>query len=260
MAKATTPSGDKPAVHGPVRGAFAQPDQEEREEWLARANAPLPTGDIDDDPWSARYVRNDIDETPGTILHYWLGYAADRPSLLKERNGLWFGASYETDRTIANRFGDILARLASGEARRWAERGPRERLAAVIALDQFSRNMFRGTPAAFENDALALSLAQEGVARGEDDRLKPIERWFLYMPFEHSEAAADQKVSVAKFARLAAEASPETREILESTHDYAKRHAAVIERFGRFPHRNDILGRPSTEAEIAFLKTPGSRF
>lgn len=214
----------------------------------------------DDDPMSPAYARADIDETPGGVLHFWFGYAASRPALIAERQRLWFRKSFDTDRTIAHRFTDVLARLRSGEAWRWAARGPRERLAAVIVLDQFSRNIFRGAPAAFENDALALALAKTGIARGEDMDLAPIERWFLYMPLEHSESASDQRRSVEKFTALAVSAPPEQRPAFASALDFAKRHAVVIRRFGRFPHRNAILGRASTAAERAFLAKPGSRF
>ncbi|MDZ4761063.1 MAG: DUF924 family protein [Alphaproteobacteria bacterium] len=238
-----------------------RPATGEREDWLKRYNAPpLPILHEDEDPYSPDYSRTSIDETPGTILHDWFGYAADRPALLKARIGLWFDKSFETDCRIARRFGDIVARLASGEARRWAARGPRERLAAVVALDQFSRNMFRDTPAAFENDALALDLTRGAIAAGEDLDLKPAERWFLYMPLEHSESASDQSRSLEVFRALRDEASAEFRPVFATAHDFAKKHAAVIRRFGRFPHRNAILGRVSTSAERAFLARPGSGF
>jgi uncharacterized protein (DUF924 family) len=215
---------------------------------------------VDDDPMSPAYARTDIDETPGTVLHFWFGYAADRPNLITERQRLWFRKDFNTDKMIANRFGDLLARLSSGEAWRWAARGPRERLAAVVALDQFSRNIFRETPAAFENDALALELAKAGLARGEDMALAPIERWFLYMPLEHSESATDQRRNLDKFTELVASVPADQRAAYAGALDFAKRHAAVIRRFGRFPHRNDILGRTTTTAERAFLSRPGSHF
>jgi uncharacterized protein (DUF924 family) len=215
---------------------------------------------VDDDPMSPAYARTDIDETPGTVLHFWFGYAADRPALITERQRLWFRKDFNTDKLIAHRFSDLLARLSSGEAQRWAARGPRERLAAVVALDQFSRNIFRDTPASFENDALALKLAKEGLARGEDAALAPIERWFLYMPLEHSESATDQRRNLDKFKQLVASVPADQRASYDGALDFAKRHAAVIRRFGRFPHRNQILGRTTTTAERAFLARPGSHF
>jgi len=127
---------------------------------------------------------------------------------------------------------------------------PRTALAAVIVLDQFSRNMFRGSAGAFATDAKALVLADEAVACGFDSRLSQKERLFLYLPFEHSENPAMQTRSVALFTALG---DPEQSK-------YAEAHKAIIDRFGRFPHRNAILGRPSTAAEEAFLKKPGSSF
>ncbi|MBI1359196.1 MAG: DUF924 family protein [Alphaproteobacteria bacterium] len=209
---------------------------------------------------SPAYARADIDETPGSVLHFWFGYAASRPGLIAERQRLWFQKSFDTDRLIAHRFLDILARLSAGEAQRWAARGPRERLAAIIVLDQFSRNIFRDTPAAFENDDMALSLARAAIASGEDRKLAPIERWFLYMPLEHAESSTCQRLSVEKFSELAAIAPGEQRAAFLNALDYARRHAAVIRRFGRYPHRNRILGRVSSTAEKTFLSKPGSRF
>ena len=237
----------------------ALPGSGEREDWLRRRNLSAnPVAFEDEDPYSAAYSRLAVEETAGTILHYWFGSSLERPAALKDRMTLWFGGGFDLDRIIAHRFTEIVAKLASGEAWRWAARGPHERLAAVIALDQFSRNIFRGTPAAFENDALALQLCKDAIAAGEDMELKPLERWFLYMPLEHSESASDQRRSVAKFTELLDAGAPELREDLTTALDFAKRHAVVIKKFGRFPHRNEILGRTSTSAERAFMaKTPG---
>lgn len=239
-----------------------QPFTSEREDWLKRYNvSPMPVvfGE-NEDPHSLNYMRLDLDETPGTILHYWFAWSADRPASLGSRMSLWFGGGFELDRIIANRFITVVARLASGDAHRWAAVGPQERLAAIIALDQFTRSIFRSMPYAFENDPLALQLAKDALAAGEDLLLKPVERWFLYLPLEHSEVMEDQRVCVAKFTELLAQAPAEARAHFVSALDYAERHAAVIEEFGRFPHRNAALGRTSTPAEIAFLKKPGSRF
>lgn len=239
----------------------AMPVTTEREDWLERYNvSPTPIDVEDDDSSLLQYTRPNLDETPGSILHFWFAFSADRTSTVGDRVRLWFRGGFEADRLIAHRFSDIVAKLASGEALRWAARGPRERLAAIIALDQFTRSIFRGTPFAFENDPLALHLAKEGIAAGEDLHLKPVERWFLYMPLEHSESSTDQRRSVAKFAELMEIATPELRPHLASAYDFAKRHAKVISKFGRFPHRNAILGRTTTTAERKFLERPGSRF
>ena len=230
-----------------------------RWKWL-RNVPPAHAVPAETDPFSETFVRPDIGETAGTILWFWFGKAADQEAALYDRQAMWFQKSFDTDSIIASRFTDITARLASGEAWRWARKSPRERLAAIVALDQFTRNIFRGLPEAFENDALALSLTKDALASGEDRQLKPIERWFLLMPLQHSESASDQKRSVAAFERLAEEAAPAFRGALCGAARYARRHAAVVRRFGRFPHRNAALGRATTTAEKAFLKQPGSRF
>ena len=129
----------------------------------------------------------------------------------------------------------------------------------MIALDQFSRNIFRGAPGAFENDPIALRLCKDAMANGDDMKLKPVERWFLYMPLEHSESATDQRRSVEKFSQLLAEATPEMKAHFESAYDFAKRHATVIKKFGRFPHRNEILGRTSTRRPRWGSKRRGRR-
>ena len=235
---------------GPIR-----PGADERDEWLRRRNMSAePVAFEDEDPYSNKHVRTDVDETWGTILHYWFGYATERPQAMQDRMTLWFGGGFQLDRIIAYRFTDVVAKLASGEAYRWAATSAQQRLAAVIALDQFSRNIFRGAPGAFENDPIALRLCKDAMANGDDMKLKPVERWFLYMPLEHSESATDQRRSVEKFSQLLAEATPEMKPHFESAYDFAKRHAAVIKKFGRFPHRNAILGRTSTSAEKAFIK------
>jgi uncharacterized protein (DUF924 family) len=242
------------ARQAPTTGSLI-PLPGEREDWLRRQNlSPTQVAFGDEDPLSERYARRDIDETPGTILHYWFGYAADRPQTLQDRMTLWFGGGFELDRIIAHRFSDVVASLASGQALRWAGIGAHQRLAAVIALDQFTRNIFRNSAAAFENDAIALRLCKEAIAAGEDLQLKPVERWFLYMPLEHSESASDQRRSVEKFTSLLEQCDAEHRPQFAAALDFARRHAKVIAKFGRFPHRNSVLSRTSTSAEKAFLK------
>ncbi len=201
-----------------------------------------------------------MSETPDTILNFWFGDADADPAAQDERMSFWFGGGPEADRLIAARFRDTLRELSSGEARRWAFAGPRERLAAVIGLDQFPRSIFRNTPASFETDPVALDLTKEGLVRGDDLHLRPLERWFLYMPLEHSETIADQRLSVAKFSELADQAPAGLERSLGIALDYARRHAAVIEEFGRFPHRNAILGRAPTPAEAKFLEENPSGF
>jgi uncharacterized protein (DUF924 family) len=153
------------------------------------------------------------------------------------------------DQEIGRRFEATLEAAARCELVSWRET-PQGRLAEIIVLDQFSRNLRRGSAGAFANDPVALALAQEAVDRGIAARTPKERLAFLYMPFMHSESRLIQETSVALFT------AADLRENL----DFALRHKAVIDQFGRFPHRNDALGRPSTAAEEAFLKTPGSRF
>ncbi len=130
-------------------------------------------------------------------------------------------------------------------------------LARILLLDQFTRNAFRDTPRAFAGDAQALALAESLVAAGRDKNLTPHQRWFAYLPFEHSESLLDQERSVALYSGLRREMQNET---FDGVYDYALRHREIIARFGRFPHRNAILGRASTAEEIVFLGQPGSSF
>jgi|KBSMisStaDraftv2_1062788.scaffolds.fasta_scaffold08660_2 uncharacterized protein (DUF924 family) len=166
---------------------------------------------------------------------------------------VWFDKDAAFDAEIKGRFGPAIAAALAGAFGAWTAT-PRGALARILLLDQFTRNAFRDTPAAFAGDARALATAEDAVGRGDDRALEPLERWFMYMPFEHAEDRAAQARSLALFGALAAETG------LASPLEWARRHAAVIERFGRYPHRNAILGRESTPEEIAFLATPGSGF
>ena len=166
----------------------------------------------------------------------------------------WFRKDETFDAAIRERFGaEVEAALNStlGDAPDMAV------LARILLLDQFTRNIHRGRPRAFAGDAQALSLAASLVGAGRDKNLSPWQRWFAYLPFEHSESLLDQERAVALFAALRREMQ---HEAFDSAYDYALRHREVIARFGRFPHRNTVLGRASTEAEISFLQQPGSSF
>lgn len=161
----------------------------------------------------------------------------------------WFAKDSTLDRTIASRFADLQARAARCELWEWRT-SPHGRLAEIIVLDQFSRNIHRDDPRAFACDPLALALAQEAVAAGADEDLTAPERAFLYMPYMHSESSAIQAISLRLFNQPG----------LEYNHKFAIDHKAIIDRFGRYPHRNRVLGRISTQEELAFLKKPGSAF
>jgi uncharacterized protein (DUF924 family) len=181
------------------------------------------------------------------ILDFWFGPAPHQP------RDAWFTKSDAFDRQIRERFGDALAAGIAGAFGAWCTT-PLGSLARVVLLDQLTRNAFRGTLDAFAGDPAALATADHAIERGFDRTLDPYERWFLYMPFEHSESLPMQERSVALFTALADETG------VDSPLPWAERHRDVIRRFGRFPHRNDILGRPSTSEEHAFLEQPGSRF
>jgi uncharacterized protein (DUF924 family) len=185
------------------------------------------------------------------VLEFWFG-APDSPEFGRPRSP-WFVKSAEFDAHIRDRFLPTHEAAASGALDAWSER-PLAALALAVALDQFPRNMFRGTPRAFVADARALALARGAVERRFDEVVLPVQRWFFYLPFEHAEDLAAQRESLRLFERLAVDAAG------AGTLTYAMRHYAVIERFGRFPHRNAILGRESTPAELAFLAQPGSSF
>jgi uncharacterized protein (DUF924 family) len=158
----------------------------------------------------------------------------------------WFNGDAALDLRIREQFGALHALIASGTAQRLE--GARPLLAAIIVTDQFARNMFRGSPAAFSTDALARTLSERVIARGLDRQMTPAERYFAYLPFEHSENREHQALAVRLIEPLGD----------ASWTFHARRHEEVVSRFGRFPHRNDILGRTSTEDELAYLAEHGT--
>jgi uncharacterized protein (DUF924 family) len=187
------------------------------------------------------------------VLDFWFGAPGSATDGQQRRE--WFIKSDAFDEQIRQRFGAVIDQALAGGLREWDAEGPQGVLARILVLDQFTRNAFRNTPKSFAGDALALSAARELVDSGAHKALAPWQRSFAYMPFEHAEDAFMQERAVALFTELAAE-HPGFGESL----DYAHRHRGVIARFGRFPHRNEILGRASTPEEVEFLRQPGSRF
>jgi uncharacterized protein (DUF924 family) len=183
------------------------------------------------------------------ILEFWFG-AADR----SDRQQVWFAADPTFDRACSAGFLADHERAAAGDLDQWMD-APAGSLALTLLLDQFPRNMFRGTARAFATDGKALAVAKPALARQFDRALPPIRRVFLYMPFEHSENLDDQRESLRRFRELAIEDPP-----LAGFIPYAERHLEVIERFGRFPHRNAVLGRAATPAEAEFLTSGDSPF
>lgn len=196
-------------------------------------------------------INNSFSPLAKEILDFWFGspksvdYGIER--------SFWFTKNPEFDKELGDRFLLNYEQAARGELD-YLQDSPQGYLALILLLDQFGRNMFRGTPKSFATDAKALSVAKNAVERGCDRVLLPVQRWFIYLPFEHSENLADQERSVELFSTLSDDPAS------VSTINYALRHKAVIERFGRFPHRNKILGRETTPAEAEFLTQPGSSF
>lgn len=192
------------------------------------------------------------------VLDFWFGGDdAAGPEGTFQR---WFGGGEAFDAEIRDRFGALTETALGGGLVEWEE-DIRARLALVLVLDQFPRNIFRRTARAFAGDARALRLAGRSVAGGEDMQLSPLERSFLYMPFQHAEDIEAQREGVRLFAALANENAPEpVRKMLRSNLDYARRHHDIVARFGRFPYRNAVLGRETTEAEARWLEESGDRF
>ena len=186
-----------------------------------------------------------IDPRAAELLSFWFRNG--------DRDKRWFGKDPAFDAEVRVRFLALYEQAAAGALTAW--RGsPAECLALVIALDQLPRNIFRGSARAFASDADALVASKHAVARGDDRATRPVERLFLYLPFEHAESLEEQRRACELLEPLALYA--ETQDVYR----YALAHLDVIARFGRFPHRNALLGRPSTPEELEFLKTPGSAF
>ncbi|XWK88796.1 MAG: DUF924 family protein [Phormidium sp.] len=185
------------------------------------------------------------------ILNFWFG-TPDRSNYGKPRD-VWFSKNSEFDQQVKTRFLSDYELAASGKLNYWQDH-PESCLALIILCDQFPRNMFRDRPKAFATDPQALAFAQYAVEREFDRQFIPVKRWFFYLPFEHSENLEHQRQSLALFEQL--------RDDLDSVSciDYAIKHLKIIERFGRFPHRNQILGRETTPEEAEFLKEPVSSF
>ncbi len=186
------------------------------------------------------------------VLDFWFGPPGD-PGYAAVRQA-WFRKDDAFDAEIAQRFGALIDAALAGRLAPWANE-PLPALAQVIVLDQFTRNTHRGSAGAFAGDGLALAAAQAMVAAGHDRALTGVQRQFVYMPYEHAENLAAQRESLRLFAQLGRD-EPALARLLE----WAQRHHDIVERFGRFPHRNAMLGRTSNAEEAAFLLTPGSSF
>jgi uncharacterized protein (DUF924 family) len=200
----------------------------------------------------------DIDE----VLGFWFGDLDKGPlteAALEKETMKWFRRDADLDRRIAERFGADIERAGRGELDAWAATA-RGRLALIVLLDQFPRNINRESPLAFATDARALAVTLEGLKQGAEAEYNCVQRFVFYMPLMHAEDMTVQRTSVDRFRTLRDEAPADLRPGLAEACGFAERHYAVVERFGRYPHRNKALSRPSTPEEVEFLKQPGSSF
>ncbi|WP_233575628.1 DUF924 family protein [Noviherbaspirillum saxi] len=194
-----------------------------------------------------------------TIIDFWFGSEQDDRAVADRQAALWWSKNTALDADMRERFAGATRDAAAHALDDWADTSA-GLLALILLTDQFPRNMYRDTPQSFAFDELARDWCKQGLHQGMHATLRPIERVFFYLPLEHSESLADQDLAVSLFSELAAKALPLHRTAFDGFYGFAIRHREVIRRFGRFPHRNHILGRDSTPEEIAFLQEKGSSF
>lgn len=206
---------------------------------------------------------NGTDETKDPriqeILEFWFGPLNNPEDYPESKSEQWFTVDKAFDAEIRSRFGDLVNSASKKDLETW-KKTPKGRLALIILLDQFPRNIYRNTPQAFAYDCIAQALTLEGLTVNDDKKLFPIERVFFYLPLEHAENLELQELSVEKFKDLVSNLPEAQKSPYQSFLDYAVRHYEIIAKFGRFPHRNKILNRESTPEEIEFLTQPGSAF
>lgn len=193
------------------------------------------------------------------ILDFWFGYFPTEYSADDSKHDMWFGNGADYDQEIFLKFGEVYHRAIEGECDDWQEI-QRGSLALIILLDQFSRHIYRGSAEAFAQDAKAVEVCIEGMICGHDQLLHPVERSFYYMPLQHAENLEHQGLSLKAYSQLVEDVIPKYREPFEANLEYAKKHSFVIENFGRFPELNEILGRESSEEELAFMQLPEYSF
>lgn len=198
------------------------------------------------------------------VRRFWFGKLPLTTAAVQARLALWFGTGAEeqqrrADELIRSRFGPLIERAAAGELAAWAD-SPRRRLSLILLLDQFPRQVFRGTGRAFASDRAALALTLSGMQSAADAALTPLERIFFYMPLQHAELQDAQDESVAAYRRLLNEAPAELKAVFASSLEYAELHRSIVARFGRFPHRNRALGRANTAEEEAYLREGAQTF
>jgi uncharacterized protein (DUF924 family) len=203
--------------------------------------------------------RNVPVENWDSIRDFWFGTNPDDNATAQQRSKFWWSKNPQVDDEIRTRYQEQVEAIVERKFDSWAST-PRGLLALILLSDQFPRNIFRNSLRAFEFDHLARAWCLSGLERGVDRKLRPIERVFFYLPLEHSESREHQAMSVQLFSKLYQDVPADYMDTFRGYLIFALRHRRVVERFGRFPHRNDILGRPSTPEEIEFLKEPGSSF
>jgi uncharacterized protein (DUF924 family) len=197
--------------------------------------------------------------TVHAVIEFWFGSNPGDAATAKERSALWWAKNPQVDEEIRERFEGWVAKAAAGALSYW-EATAAGRLALILLTDQFPRNIYRDSPRAFAHDAKALAWCLDGIEQHVDRKLRPIERVFFYLPLEHAESLEHQEKSVKHFSELVSIVDEPDKAVFKEYLDFAVRHRDIIARFGRFPHRNKILGRQSTAEEIAFLNEPGSSF
>lgn len=196
------------------------------------------------------------------ILEFWFGEAVeglDDATIAGRQSGLWWGKSEDTDAEIRRRFEPQVQAAGAGKLDDWKQ-SPEGCLALILLLDQFPRNIYRDTPAMYRFDDRSRALCVEGVEDGIDTSLRLIERVFFYLPLEHAESIDDQTWCVDLMRGLVRDVQEDQKQVFEGFVGYAEAHREIIDRFGRFPHRNGILGRKSSAEELGFLEQPGSSF
>ena len=186
------------------------------------------------------------------ILSFWFMEQELSAPQIDRRMDTWFGENADFDHQIQTEFASDVESASNGELDHWADE-PRGRLALILLIDQFRRNIHRNTAKAFSHDKIALKLCVEGAMEKKDKGLTPIQKVFFYMPLQHTESAKVQAKSVALFAKLADSVSPTYQETFLTVAQFAELHKDIIDQFGRFPHRNQLLGRDNTPEEDAYL-------
>lgn len=201
-------------------------------------------------------VPSNLPERASEILNFWFGFLPYPDFFPQDKMSVWFKDTPEIDRQMRESFAQDVEKAIRGEYNQWRET-PKGRLALILLLDQFSRHLYHNRPQAFLSDPMARGLVLEGMKKGDDQQLYPIEKAFFYLPLEHAEDPAMQALSVESYQRLMLQSPPAIKPVIQEFLQSALMHQQVIARFGRFPHRNRILNRESTPEEIVFLSQRG---